>query len=33
MNKFIDMIKQDGRLKKALLACGDGIMLFIKEEV
>lgn len=33
MNKFIEMIKEDGRLKKSLLACGDGIMLFVKEKV
>lgn len=33
MNKFIEMIKEDGRLKKALLACGDGIMLFVKEKI
>ena len=32
MNKFIDMIKQDTRLKSVLLACGDGIMLFVKQE-
>jgi len=30
MNTFIEMIKKDGRLQKALLPCGDGIMLFIK---
>lgn len=30
MNAFIDMIKEDGRLQKALLPCGDGIMIFIK---
>ncbi len=32
MNRFLEMIKADGRLKKALLACGDGIMLFVKQE-
>ncbi len=32
MNSFIEMIKNDKRLKSALLACGDGIMLFVKQE-
>ncbi len=31
MNSFIEMIKNDGRLQKALLPCGDGIMIFIKK--